>query len=195
MQQLSSNKPSLWWLAITFFKINLVTFGGGYSIISVISRTFVDDMHYLSEEEMLNLVALCPSVPGALAVNATVLVSYRLRGFKGALVAFIGALISPIIIIGIIYYFYDVFKTNPYIQATLNGMRGAVSAVMLYATYTMAKGVFKKNILFSVVMLVGVFLLGMLTDIPTVALILFSGLIGYLYFDAFKFAKTKEDPR
>ncbi len=185
-------KPSLLKLFTSFFQINLLTFGGGYSIIAVISKTFVEKYHYLSEDEMLNMVALCPSVPGALSVNATVLVGYRLRGFKGALVCFVGAILPPLFIITVIFYFYAEFQANPYIQAALNGMRGAVCAVMLFATYSMAKSVLKKHILFSVILMVAVFLLGIYSGIPTAVLILCSGAIGFLYFKVIRNMLLKE---
>jgi chromate transporter len=178
--------PSLFRLASSFFKINLVTFGGGYSIIPVISKQYVEKWHYLNEEEMLDLIALCPSVPGAMAVNTSVLVGYKLRGKKGALASLIGAILPPLFVITAVFYFYAEFQSNPYIQAILNGMRGAVSAVMLYATYKMAKAALKTNTLFSILMMVVVFILGSFTDIPTAVLILSSGLIGFIYFKLIK---------
>jgi len=179
-------KPSLFRLASSFFKINMVTFGGGYSIIPVISKTYVEKWGYLSEEEMLNLIALCPSVPGAMAVNASVLVGYRLRGKTGALVSFIGAILPPLFIITAVFYFYAEFQSNQIIQAVLNGMRGAVSAIMLYATFNMAKGALKSNKMFSILMMSSIFLIGYFTDVPTVALILSAGAIGFFYFRIFK---------
>lgn len=179
-------KPSLFQLASSFFKINLVTFGGGYSIIPVISKLYVDQWHYLSQEEMLDLIALCPSVPGAMAVNTSVLVGYKLRGKKGALVSLIGAILPPLFVITAVFYFYAEFQSNPLIQAILNGMRGAVSAVMLYATYSMAKSALKTNKLFSILMMISVFLLGTYTELPTAMLILSAGLLGFIYFRLFK---------
>lgn len=179
-------KPSLFQLGLSFFKINMITFGGGYSIIPVISKQYVEKWHYLKEDEMLDLIALCPSVPGAMAVNTSVMVGYKLRGKKGALASLIGAVLPPLLIITVVFYFYAEFQTNPYIQAMLNGMRGAVSAIMLYAAYKMAKSAMKTNWRFSALMMVTIFILGTFTDIPTVLLILSAGLVGFVYFRVIK---------
>ena len=125
-------KISLFELFISFFKINTITFGGGYAIMPIIKKVYVDDKRILLEEDMLDLIALAQSVPGAMAINTSMLVGYKLRGTLGALVSLIGAFLPPLLIISIVSIFYQIFQTNPLIQAILGGMRGAVSAVMIF---------------------------------------------------------------
>ncbi len=183
------NQPGYFELAWSFFKINLVTFGGGYSIVPIISKTYVEKKKYIEEEDMLNMIALAQSCPGAMAVNTSVLVGYRLRGKLGALVSLIGAILPPLLIITIISYYYTAFQSNMLIQSVLNGMRGAVCAVMLYTSITMARNALKKNVVFSGLLLLGAYTFGVFTKISTIYIILVCGFIGYIYFSVIKKAK------
>lgn len=115
----------------------MITFGGGYAIMPIIKKVYVDDKKILVEDDMLDLIALAQSIPGAMAINTSMLVGYKLRGNGGALVSLVGAFLPPLLIISIISVFYQIFQTNPIIQAVLSGMRGAVSAVMIFAAYNM----------------------------------------------------------
>jgi chromate transporter len=80
---------------------------------------------------MLDIIALAQSIPGAMAINTSMLVGYKLRGIMGALVSLIGAFLPPLLVISVVYVFYELFQTNLLIQSILLGMRGAVSAVMI----------------------------------------------------------------
>jgi len=166
----------------SFFKINLVTFGGGFVIMPIIKKTFVEHKKILDEQDMIDLIALAQSIPGAMAINTSMLVGHRLRGPKGALISMIGAALPPLMVISIISFFYVAFQSNTIVLAVLRGMRGAVSAVMVVAAYSMMKTVLKNDLLFSVVLMVSAFLIAFLTDISVAYLMLSAGIIGYLYF-------------
>jgi len=166
----------------TFFKINMVTFGGGFVIMPIIKKDFVDRKKILDEQDMLDMVALAQSIPGAMAINTSMLVGHRLRGTKGSVVSMVGASLPPLLVISVISFFYTAFQTNPYVLALLRGMRGAVTAIMLVSAYSMMKGVLKHNKVFSLFMMTGSFLAAYLTDISVGYLMLCAALIGYLYF-------------
>ncbi len=166
----------------SFFKINLVTFGGGFVIMPIIKKTFVEHKKVLDEQDMIDLIALAQSIPGAMAINTSMLVGHRLRGLKGALISMIGAALPPLIVISVISFFYTAFQTNPYVLAALRGMRGAVTAVMIVAAYSMMQTVLKTNIVFSVIMMISAFLIAYLTNISVGYLMLSAGIIGYLTF-------------
>lgn len=181
---MNAMKPSislrdLFW---SLFKINLVTFGGGFVIMPIIKKTFVERKGLLDEHEMLDMIALAQSIPGAMAINTSMLVGHRLRGVKGAIVAMIGGFLPPLLVLSVISFFYVAFQTNPIILALLRGMRGAVTAVLLVSSYSMMKSVLKSDVPFALTMMISAFLLSWLTDLSVAILMLGAGLIGYTYF-------------
>ena len=114
------------------------------------------------------------------------LVGYKLRGNGGALVSLVGAFLPPLIIISIISVFYQIFQTNPIIQAVLSGMRGAVSAVMIFAAYNMFTSLLKSNRNFSLILMSIAILLAWFTNISVGYIMLSAGIIGFLYFGYIK---------
>ena len=78
--------------------LSAFTFGGGYVIVTLMKKKFVDELHWIDEEEMLDLVAIAQSAPGAIAVNGAIVVGYKLVGIAGALAAIIGTIIPPFVI-------------------------------------------------------------------------------------------------
>lgn len=166
----------------TFFKINMITFGGGFVIMPIIRKDFVEKKKVLDEQDMLDMIALAQSIPGAMAINTSMLVGHRLRGLKGAVISMIGASLPPLLIISLISFFYTAFQTNPFILALLRGMRGAVTAVMIVAAYSMMQGVLKQDKRFAVIMMIASFLSAYLTNISVGYVMLCAALIGYLYF-------------
>lgn len=177
---------SLFNLFISFFKINLITFGGGYAIVPIIKKVFVDEKQQLTEDKMYNLIALAQSTPGALAINTSMFVGYEIYGIKGTLVALVGAFLPPLLVISIVSVFYQVFQSDPLIQSILLGMRGAVSAIMIYAAYTMTQSLFTQNKIFSLSVMGLAFLLSLYTNISVGYLMVTSGMIGFIYFGYLK---------
>ena len=82
--------------------LSTFTFGGGYVIVTLMKKKFVDELHWIDEEEMLDLVAIAQSAPGAIAVNGAIVVGYKLAGIAGALAAIIGTIIPPFVILSVI---------------------------------------------------------------------------------------------
>lgn len=121
--------------------LSAFTFGGGYVIVSLLKKKFVDDLHWISEDEMLDLVAIAQSAPGPIAVNGAIVVGYKLCGITGILLSVLGAVIPPFVILSIISLFYSAFRTNFMIHHMLSGMRCGVSAVIMSVTWDMASGV------------------------------------------------------
>lgn len=121
--------------------LSAFTFGGGYVIVSLLKKKFVDDLHWISEEEMLDLVAIAQSAPGPIAVNGAIVVGYKICGFPGILVSVLGAVLPPFAMLSVISLFYNVFRSNFMIHHLLSGMRCGVSAVIMSVTWDMASGV------------------------------------------------------
>ena len=103
-------KKVLFHLFISTLYLSAFTFGGGYVIVSLLKKKFVDEYHWIENDEMLDLVAIAQSAPGAIAVNGAIAVGYKLAGIIGAFVAVIGAIIPPFVIITILSMFYEAFR-------------------------------------------------------------------------------------
>ena len=127
------------------FYLSAFTFGGGYVIISLMKKKFVDDMHWLEEEEMLNYTAIAQSAPGAVAVNGSILVGFRVAGFPGAVVAMFGTILPPLIIISVLFFFYEAFRSNALVGAVLMGMQAGVAAVIADVVVNLASTIIKKK--------------------------------------------------
>ena len=92
-------KNKYWQLFLSTFKLSACTFGGGFVIIPLMRERFVKELHWIEEEEMLDLTAIAQSSPGSIAINASILVGYNVAGIPGALITVVGAALPPLIII------------------------------------------------------------------------------------------------
>ena len=160
--------------------LSAFTFGGGYVIITLLKRKFVDELKWIEEDEMLDLVAIAQSSPGPIAVNGAIVLGYKLAGFAGILFAVFGAIIPPFVILSIISFFYQAFKNNFVIQALLTGMKSGVSAVILSVVFDMASGIVKcKDIVLIIVMILA-FIANYFLKVNVIIIILTCVLIGIL---------------
>ncbi len=125
--------------------VNAFTFGGGFVIVTVLKRKFVDELHWLSEEEMLDYVAIAQSAPGSIAVNASILLGMNTLGVPGLVAAVLGAILPPLVILSLISLVYDAFSQNRIVSLLLRGMQAGVAAVILDAAASLAVKVFKKK--------------------------------------------------
>ena len=123
--------------------LSAFTFGGGYVIITLMKQKFVDELHWIDDDEMLDMVAIAQSSPGPIAVNGAVIIGYKLEGIAGVLAAVLGAVLPPFVILTVISMFYSAFKNLFVVQSLLTGMKAGVSAVILSVVYDMATGVVK----------------------------------------------------
>ncbi len=123
--------------------LSAFTFGGGYVIVTLLKSKFVDELHWIDEEEMLDLVAIAQSSPGAIAVNGAIVVGYKLAGFPGIAAAVLGAILPPFVILTLVSMFYSAFKSSFAVHALLTGMKSGVSAVIISVVWDMGSGVVK----------------------------------------------------
>lgn len=129
-----NKKKMLWKIFISTLYLSAFTFGGGYVIVTLMKKKFVDDYHWIEENEMLDLVAIAQSSPGAIAVNGAIVVGYKLAGILGTIVAIIGTVIPPFLIISIISFCYNAFRSNYFVSQMLEGMQAGVGAVIASVT-------------------------------------------------------------
>lgn len=145
----------LWKLFISTFTLSAFTFGGGFVIVSLYKKKFVEELNWLEEDEMLDITAIAQSSPGPIPVNASVILGYRIGGILGSIVAILGTIIPPFIIISLISVFYEGFKSNQVIAVALQVMRAGVAAVILDVVVNLGKNVVKtRNNLYIIVMVV-----------------------------------------
>ena len=132
-------------LFIETLRISAFTLGGGFVIIGFLQDRFVNELHWLETEEMLNYVSIAQSSPGPIAINTAVLIGYKLAGLKGALTTVLGTSIPPLLIITIIAYFFDYVQGNPWFESFFYGARFAVAAIILNVTINTAKAIKKTS--------------------------------------------------
>lgn len=153
--EMKKDYSKLWTLFRSMFMLSACTFGGGFVIVSLMKKKFVEELKWLDENEMLDVTAITQSAPGPLPVNASVIIGYRMAGVVGSLTAILGTILPPMIIISIISVFYEQFRSNPYIAVALQVMRAGVAAVIFDVVINLAKNVIKtKRILYIVMMTV-----------------------------------------
>lgn len=132
---------------ITLFKssfyLSAFTFGGGYVIVPLLKNKFVEQLKWIDEKEMMDLIAIAQSSPGSLAVNSTILIGYKVAGGMGAFVATLGTVLPPLLLLSLISFFYDAIRSNKVIAAALLTMSAGVAAVVVDVVYDMAKALWK----------------------------------------------------
>lgn len=175
-------KPlNLYWILIkTTFVLSIFTVGGGYVIVPLMQKKFVEELGWIDTDEMLDLVALGQSIPGSLAVNVSILVGYRIAGISGAMITVLGTVSPPLLIITVISYFYMSFRDNPIVDALMLGMQIGVVAVILNVVYSMIKDIWKTRDLINMFILIGAFVAGFAFDINIILIILIAGIMGFL---------------
>ena len=170
-----------WKLFQSTFVLSAFTFGGGYVIVPLMRKKFVEQYQWIDEEEMLDLVAIAQSCPGAIAVNASVLIGYRVGGVLGALATVHGTSLPPLIILSVISYFYQAFRSNLYVGYALKGMQAGVAAVILDVVYTMASDVVKTKKWLPIVIMVLEFVFAYFFNINVFFIIALCAVVGLVF--------------
>lgn len=165
-------------LFLSTFQLSACTFGGGFVIIPLMRKKFVEDLHWIEEQEMLDLTSIAQSSPGAIAVNASILVGYRVAGWKGALITVLGTVLPPLIIISIISFFYVAFRDNLFVNMAMTGMLAGVAAVIFDVVLTMGKDVVADKNKLSICILIVSFIAVYFLNANVIAVILICGGIG-----------------
>ena len=122
---------TMWKIFISTLYLSTFTFGGGYVIVTLMKKKFVDDYHWIEENEMLDLVAIAQSSPGAIAINGAIVIGYKLAGMLGVIVAVMGTVIPPFAIIAVISVCYQIFHDNEIVSRVLEGMQAGSGAEWL----------------------------------------------------------------
>ncbi len=158
--------------------LSAFTFGGGYVIVSLLKKKFVDELHWINEDEMLDLVAIAQSAPGAIAVNGAIVVGFKIAGIPGILVSVLGAVLPPFVILTIVSFFYTAFRENFAVQALLYGMKAGVSAVIIDVVFDMASGIVKGRDAILIMIMIASFIANYFLNVNVVWIILVTAGIG-----------------
>lgn len=167
-------------LFLSTFQLSACTFGGGFVIIPLMRRKFVEDLGWIGEQEMLDLTAIAQSSPGAIAVNASILVGYRVAGLGGALLTVLGTVLPPLIIISVISLFYAAFRDNVYVNMAMTGMLAGVAAVICDVVLNLGWSVLRLKRVLPVLVMAGAFAAVYFAGVNIILVILVCGFIGGL---------------
>ena len=132
---------TLWQVFATFFKIGAFTFGGGYAMIPLIQRETVDNHKWVTEDDILEIIAIAESTPGPIAINSATFVGYRTCGVLGSVAATLGVVLPSFIIIFAISFVLRQFQELKAVQYAFHGIRAGVMALLCKALW----GMYKKN--------------------------------------------------
>ena len=175
-----NRKILLWKIFVSTLYLSTFTFGGGYVIVTLMKKKFVDEYHWIEEKEMLDLVAIAQSSPGAIAVNGASVVGYKLAGILGAVISIFGTIIPPFAIISIISVGYNAFRDNYIISQLLEGMQAGVGAVIASVTFEMGGQIGKEKDTVSILIMAGAFLASCILKINVIYIVIACGILGVI---------------
>ena len=157
-------------LFLSTLYLSAFTFGGGYVIVTLMKKKFVDEYHWIDEQEMLDLVAI--------AVNGAIVVGYKLAGMAGVLTSVIATVLPPFTILTLISFCYAAFRSNLFVGWMLNGMQAGVGAVIAQVVWEMGSGIVKDRQWISVLIMAAAFIANYVYNVNVVLIILLCAAIG-----------------
>lgn len=172
-------------LFLTYLKIGLFTFGGGYAMIALIEENIVNRKKWISKEELTDIVTIAESTPGPIAVNCSTYVGYKVGGVLGSIIATLGCVLPSFIIIFAISLVFDAFLSITLVQYAFNGIKCAVGLIILRQGIKMFKS-FKKtplSMICFIVAIIGILLINFFAvDFSTIFFILAGAVIGLVVY-------------
>lgn len=172
-------KPTKTLLFKTSFLISLLAVGGGYVIIPIMKKYFVDTYKFLSEEELMDIYCIAQSAPGAIAVNASVLVGYKLGKKTGAFVCALGTILPPFLAILLIAHFYSSVQNNIYFTKIMTGMVVGVAILMVDFLICILQLIFLEKSFYLLAVVILAFIFAEFTDINIALILIATAIISY----------------
>lgn len=170
------------------FIVSMFTVGGGYVIIPLLKAKYVDEYHWISDEETLNMVAIAQSTPGIMAVNTAIMLGYRMAGIFGAITGMFATILPPLIIISFVAIFYDAVAQNEQVKFILKGMQCGATALLLNVAIDLLKKQFQKKLFLPILIIAGTFIANIFFDVNIMILVAIDGVIGFLFLRDKKFS-------
>ncbi len=182
-------------LFMSTFTLSAFTFGGGYVIVPLMRKKFVENYHWIEEEEMMDFIAMAQSAPGPMAVNTSILVGYHMAGIPGACLTILGTVLPPLIILSVVSLFYTAFRDSAAVAAVLKGMQAGVAAVIIDVVISMGQKVLKgksvKKGLLTLALMIAAFVATFFLDVNA-ALIILAFILGSTIATYIGMRKAKE---
>lgn len=170
------------------FLVSAFTVGGGYVIIPLLKAKYVDEYHWISEQETLDMVAIAQSTPGIMAVNTAIILGYRMAGIGGAVTGAFATILPPLVIISLVAVFYDWVVENVYVKMALNGMQCGATALLLNVAIDLLRKQMKKKLLLPIAIILATFAANLFFDVNIMLLVLIDGLVGFFLMRDAKYA-------
>ncbi len=165
-------------LFLTFLKIGAFTFGGGYAMIPIIEKEVCEKRKWITEEDILDIIAIAESTPGPIAINSATFIGYKIGGVFGSFCATFGVVLPSFVIISIISLVLRQFSDSLIVQYAFNGIRAGVLALLIKALVSMYKKCPKG--LLSYILMGASFLLAAFTDVNVIFVIIGCGVAGLI---------------
>lgn len=165
-------------LFLSTFSVSAFTFGGGYVIVPLMKKKFVDELHWIDENEMLDIVAISQSLPGPMVVDASVMVGYRIGGIPGVIVTLLSTVLPPFAILSVVSLFYQAFKTNPVVNAVLKGMQAGIAAIIADVVLSDGLKICKSKNTLSIIIMAASFCAVYFLHVSVIWMILACGVLG-----------------
>jgi chromate transporter len=169
----------LWQLLWTFFKIGLFSIGGGYAMLSMIQQEVVIKHHWLTQQQMTDMIAISQMTPGPIAINVATFVGFRQAGFWGSVFTTLGVILPSLIIMFLITFFYLILRKKGWFKAILKDLRPLVIGLIISAAWLTAKSSFTDW--FGIAVFVACFILSLRFKINPLILMFFAGLAGIAF--------------
>ena len=170
----------LWELFRIFARIGALSFGGGYAMLPMLQKEVVEKHGWATEEELMDYYAIGQCTPGVIAVNVSTFIGHKLAGLPGAIAASLGFISPSIFIITLIAAFLESFASNVYVAHALAGIRVCVCVLILNSVLALGKKAIKNKISWVIFLIATV--LAAFTEVPTVAIVLGAGVVGYILY-------------
>ena len=138
-------KTLLWLTGVNLF-ISAFTFGGGYVVVPMIRKHFVDRRRLFTEKELMGMAAVAQSTPGAIAINLSTLAGLKVAGLTGAIVSCVAALVPPLLVLSLVSMFYTAFISSSAVAAVLKGMQAGVAAIIVDLVVDMCSMIVKQRV-------------------------------------------------
>ena len=169
-----------WILFKSTFLISAFTVGGGMVIIPLLKTKFVDEYGWIDDKETLDIVAIAQCMRGVMAINASIMLGYRMAGLMGTAVTLLAPALPPLITMTLIAFFYDIFAHNYYIQLALKGMQCGATAVIINVALNLIQKLVKKKLLLPILIFLGTFAAVLIFDVNLMYCVLADGILGLL---------------
>lgn len=172
-----SDKPLIFrllWLIKANIIISCLAVGGGYMIIPLMKKQFIEQAKAFDFDELLEMYAIAQSAPGAIAINLSAITGYKIAGFAGAVISCIAAVLPPLFFIALAAACYRQIIESHAVNAALKGMIAAIAAIIIDVVYDMGKNVARSKEALSLFTIGAIFLAAFIFNINAIFLILFS---------------------